>query len=564
MVFQDPMQTHNPVLTIGRQMTDIQYRDKASRAEKRKRAAAMLAQVGIPDPERRLDQFPHEFSGGMRQRIAIAMALMAKPALLIADEPTTALDATLEVQIIHRLKELQADFGCSILFISHHLGVIAELCDEVAVMYAGEVVERGSVRDVFHGARHPYTARLIDCDPGRIAERTRVLPTIPGEIPDLVDLPQGCIFAGRCPERFERCQGERPGQAAVGGTHVAACHLLEAGGRAVSALLEIADLHVRFGIPTGFLGSLGIGPQHTIEAVAGVSITVEEAETVAIVGESGSGKTTLARAAAGLVPAEHGSVSFRGEELLGLGEAALRPHRRDIAMMFQDPVGSLSPRLTVKSLITEPFKIQGMKERDLNAEAARLLGLVGLPAEFAQRYPYQLSGGQARRVGVARALALEPKLILADEPTAGLDVSVQGEVLNLLGDLRDRLGLSIMIITHNLNVVRHIADRMAIMYLGRFVEQGPTDEIFKHPRHPYTLALLSANPEPDPDAQLDRVELKGEVPSLMNRPGGCEFHTRCPFVQERCRGEAPAIAQDRPGHLLTCHYPLHREGAAAG
>jgi peptide/nickel transport system ATP-binding protein len=331
----------------------------------------------------------------------------------------------------------------------------------------------------------------------------------------------------------------------------------------VTALFEIADLHVRFGIPVGFLGSLGIGRRQAIEAVAGVSLAIEEGETVAIVGESGSGKTTLARAAAGLVHAQAGSVKFRGQELTGLGEAAFRPYRRDIAMMFQDPIGSLSPRLTVKSLITEPFKIQKMTDRDLDAESARLLGLVGLPAEFGARYPYQLSGGQARRVGVARALALEPKLILADEPTAGLDVSVQGEVLNLLGDLRDRLGLAIMIITHNLNVVRHVADRMAIMYLGRFVEVGPTEEIFFHPRHPYTLALLAANPEPDPDARIDRIELKGEVPSLLNRPSGCEFHTRCPFVQERCRGEAPAVTQDAPGHLLTCHFPRHREQPAA-
>lgn len=327
----------------------------------------------------------------------------------------------------------------------------------------------------------------------------------------------------------------------------------------MGSLLEISGLHVRFGIPMGLLGSLGIGKLRTIEAVAGVSLTVGEGETVAIVGESGSGKTTLARAAAGLVAAQEGSVKFHGEELLGLKESAFRPHRRDMAMMFQDPIGSLSPRLTIKSLITEPFRIQGMKDRDLDAEAGRLLGLVGLPVEFGARYPYQLSGGQARRVGVARALALEPKLILADEPTAGLDVSVQGEVLNLLGDLRDRLGLSIMIITHNLNVVRHVADRMAIMYLGRFVETGPTEEIFHHPRHPYTLALLAANPEPDPDAQIDRIELKGEVPSLLRRPAGCEFHTRCPFVQERCRGEPPALAQDGPGHLLTCHFPLHRE-----
>ena len=327
----------------------------------------------------------------------------------------------------------------------------------------------------------------------------------------------------------------------------------------MTSFLRVADLHVRFGIPSGFLGSLGIGKTETIEAVAGVTLTVEEGETVAIVGESGSGKTTLARAVAGLVPAQEGSVKFRGNELIGLAESSFRPYRREISMMFQDPIGSLSPRLRVSSLITEPFRIHGIKDRDLDREAARLLGLVGLPTEFGARYPYQLSGGQARRVGVARALALSPKLVIADEPTAGLDVSVQGEVLNLLGRLQNELGIAILIITHNLNVVRHIADRMAIMYLGRFVELGPTEEVFRHPRHPYTLALLSANPEPDPDAEIDRVELKGEVPSLLRRPRGCEFHTRCPFVRARCRSDPPALSQEGPGHILTCHFPLHRE-----
>jgi len=327
----------------------------------------------------------------------------------------------------------------------------------------------------------------------------------------------------------------------------------------VTALLEVEDVRVRFRVK-GQLAALASGDKDPfIDAVNGVSFDLAEGETFALVGESGSGKTTLARAITGLVPAQEGRIRFEGSELRGLPESAYKEVRRHVSMMFQDPVGSLSPRLTVRSLLTEPFKIHGLGARDLAAECTRLLGMVGLAAHFAERYPHQLSGGQARRVGVARALALSPKLIVADEPTAGLDVSVQGEVLNLLARLQDELGVAILIITHNLNVVRHIADRMAIMYLGRFVEQGPTDEIFHHPRHPYTLALLSANPEPDPDAALDRLELKGEVPSLLRRPGGCEFHTRCPYVQERCRGEAPALAPDRPGHLLTCHYPLHME-----
>ncbi len=287
----------------------------------------------------------------------------------------------------------------------------------------------------------------------------------------------------------------------------------------MSAILDVKDLQTSYG---------------SVNVLAGVSFSVQPGETYAMVGESGSGKTTVIRAIAGLAPAQAGSVKFDGQEIRGLSERAMRPLRKDIAMMFQDPIGSLSPRVTVRNLITEPYRIQGMKEKDIDAEAKRLLALVNLPSHFADRYPYQLSGGQARRVGVARALALEPKLILADEPTAGLDVSVQGELLNLLNDLRDRLGLSMVIITHNLNVVRHIADRMGILYLGRLVEEGSTEAIFDEPRHPYTHCLLSANPEPDPDAQLERIALKGEPPSLLKRPSGCEFRERCPVASDIC------------------------------
>lgn len=296
-----------------------------------------------------------------------------------------------------------------------------------------------------------------------------------------------------------------------------------------------------------------------INVLAGVSFKVEAGETYALVGESGSGKTTVIRAIAGLAPAQAGSVVFEGQEIRGAPERVMRPLRKDMAMMFQDPVGSLSPRLTIRSLITEPYRIQGMKDRDLDAEAKRLLEMVNLPSHFADRYPYQLSGGQARRVGVARALALEPKLILADEPTAGLDVSVQGELLNLLNDLRERLGLAMVIITHNLNVVRHVADRMGIMYLGRLVEEGTTEDIFHDPRHPYTRCLLSANPEPDPDARLERIALKGEPPSLLQRPSGCEFRERCPFAKEICV-QTPQWEVEA-GHGLRCLAPLPRAAA---
>lgn len=320
------------------------------------------------------------------------------------------------------------------------------------------------------------------------------------------------------------------------------------------SLLEVSDLRVSFRV--GGLSARLAGRATEIEAVSGVSFSLDRGSTFALVGESGSGKTTLARALNGLQPAVAGSIRFDGQELRGLSNAGMKPIRQRMPMMFQDPVGSLSPRLSVRSLLTEPFAIHGLSNRDLDAEVRRLLALVGLPRDFAERYPHQLSGGQARRVGVARAIALDPVLVIADEPTAGLDVSVQGEVLNLLNDLRDRMGLSMLIITHNLHVVRQIADRMAVMYLGRFVEQGETEAIFTKPRHPYTAALLSANPEPDPDKVHQRISLPADVPSLLARPKGCEFHTRCPQAQPRCSTEAPlpvVVGDSR----LTCHFPLN-------
>ncbi len=320
------------------------------------------------------------------------------------------------------------------------------------------------------------------------------------------------------------------------------------------SLLEVSDLRVSFRV--GGLSARLAGRATEIEAVSGVSFSLDRGSTFALVGESGSGKTTLARALNGLQPAVAGSIRFDGQELRGLSNAGMKPIRQRMPMMFQDPVGSLSPRLSVRSLLTEPFAIHGLSNRDLDAEVRRLLVMVGLPRDFAERYPHQLSGGQARRVGVARAIALDPVLVIADEPTAGLDVSVQGEVLNLLNDLRDRMGLSMLIITHNLHVVRQIADRMAVMYLGRFVEQGETEAIFTTPRHPYTAALLSANPEPDPDKVHQRISLPADVPSLLARPKGCEFHTRCPQAQPRCSTEAPlpvVVGDSR----LTCQFPLN-------
>lgn len=330
----------------------------------------------------------------------------------------------------------------------------------------------------------------------------------------------------------------------------------------MSAILEVENLRVRFRTMGALRAAVRGVSDPFIDAVCDVSFRIGEGETLALVGESGSGKSTIARTIMGLNRAHGGTIRFRGRELTRLGARRLAEVRREVAMMFQDPVGSLSPRLTVRSLVTEPFRIHGGAGRDLDGEAVRLLQMVGLDPALGRRFPHQLSGGQARRVGVARALALDPALIIADEPTAGLDVSVQGEVLNLLARLQDELGLSILIITHNLNVVRHVTDRMAIMYLGRFVETGPTDGVFRHPHHPYTQALLAANPEPDPDAAAQRIELRGEAPSLMHRPAGCEFHTRCIYARQTCRAVPPQASDFGDGQPFTCHFPLNAPVAA--
>ena len=325
--------------------------------------------------------------------------------------------------------------------------------------------------------------------------------------------------------------------------------------RLMTPLLSVRDLKIRYQV-RGALAAALTGESAEIEAVSGVSFDVARGETFAIVGESGSGKTTLARTIAGLVRSHSGSVLFEGQELTRRRPAELKEMRRQMAIIFQDPVGSLSPRLRVRSILAEPFRVHGLAGKAMPRQIDRLLDLVGLPKEIAGRYPHQLSGGQARRINVARAIALEPKLLIADEPTAGLDVSVQGEILNLLNELRERLGISMLIITHNLHVVRHIAGRMVIMYLGRIVEAGPTARLFSAPRHPYTAALLSASPRPDPDAMVQRLEISGEIPSLFRRPTGCEFHTRCPFVREKCRFEPPTLTVAGPGEFLTCHFPL--------
>jgi ABC-type glutathione transport system ATPase component len=460
-VSQDPMSALNPTLRIGQQMVDIQYGSDDTNEVKLKCALDALEQVRMPNSKSRLDMYPHELSGGQKQRVCIAMAIMSRPKLLIADEITTSLDATLEVQIVKLLKELQSEIGCAMLFVTHHLTVVEALCDEVTVMYNGDIRETGSVQKVFSSPSDDYTKSLLLCDPARIQEKCRRLPVMSKlELKSISD------------PKMDKARIDT---------------------LAVPAL-SIDNLRVNFTKQRSLIDLLQRRPGMCIEAVKDATLSVAIGETVALVGESGSGKSTIARAVFRLVKAQGGKVLFDDADLLKATPHEMRAARNRMSMMMQDPIGSLSPRTTIGAAVVEPYIISGQSsELNLREEANRLLELVGLPSDFSNRYPHELSGGQARRVGVARALALNPKLVIADEPTAGLDVSIQGEVFNLLASLREKMKLSILIITHNLHVVRHLADRIVIIYQGQIVETGDTETIMSNPAHDYTKKLLAAN-----------------------------------------------------------------------
>tara|TARA_B100001057_G_scaffold60893_1_gene54147 strand:+ start:1718 stop:3400 length:1683 start_codon:yes stop_codon:yes gene_type:complete len=460
MVSQDTLSALNPVLTIGEHMLDIQFREKISITEKRKRAIEALKSVHMPAPEERLSMYPHELSGGQKQRVSIAMAVMMKPKILIADEPTTALDATLEVEIIALLRELQREIGCAMIFVTHHLGVVTSLCDDVVVLHNGIVQEAGEVREIFLNPQSDYTKNLLLCDPANIEEKCRRLPTMSSPYEKKIEDKETTY------RRIESDQGP---------------------------ILQIENLVVKFKKPFAMKNLLMRRKPMEITAVDEVSLNLFKGETLAIVGESGSGKTTLIRSIVQLVSCHSGSITFFGKSTLTKDFKDLASIRRDIALVFQDPIGSLSPRMTVEGILKEALEHGSINNKSRADEVVRLLSLVGLPAAFAFRYPHQLSGGQARRVCVARALAQNPKMIVADEPTAGLDVSIQGEILNLLSELQDSLQLPILIVTHNLNVVRHISDRTVIMLRGKIIEQGSTEEIFSNPSHDYTKRLLTSN-----------------------------------------------------------------------
>ncbi len=591
MVFQDPMVSLNPVFSIEDQMVDTilahpPNNQPISRIEARQRAIFMLDKVGIPDAAQQIRNFPHQFSGGMCQRIMIASALQSSPALLIADEPTSALDVTLEAQIIDLIRELRDELETSILYITHDLGVVAQLCDQVVVLYAGNVVETGDIFHVFKSPLHPYTQALLRSHPSHQTRATRLI-TIRGRVPSLKELPVGCKFAPRCDLAEALCFEQEP-QISRLNAQTVLCHAYEPGwsGKSLTSLhngftepgkaetqestaprqekitaaeqvVQTEQVKVHYKDTVGWLGKILGQKEGFVRAVDGVDIQVYRGETLALVGESGSGKTTLGRTILRLEKPTLGKVSVEGNNITSLPQAKIRPLRSHMQMIFQDPISSLSPRKTVARLLIEPFEIHGI-QIERRQKVDELLEMVGLSSEQADKYPHQLSGGQARRVGIARALALQPALLVADEPTAGLDVSVAAGILNLMKDLRERLSLTYIIITHNLNIIGFIADRVAVMYLGKIVEVGETLTLFTRPKHPYTEALMSAVAIPDPELRdkRHRIILEGEIPSPRKPPPGCPFHPRCRYRQERCSSDPPLLMYTPDAsHLAACHYP---------
>jgi peptide/nickel transport system ATP-binding protein len=590
MIFQDPLSALTPVYTVGDQIAEaVQVHHRVSRAAALDRAVELLSMVGIPNPARRAAAFPHEFSGGMRQRAMIAMAIANEPSLIIADEPTTALDVTIQAQILDVLRRAREITGAAILLITHDLGVVAGVADRVGVMYAGKLVETGTVEDVFYRPRMPYTLGLLGSIPRPDVGGHRALTPIEGSPPSLLTLPRGCPFAPRCPIRIERCTEIEPELTTrdwSGETHRFACHRsddIERDGLTSAQIfaapelpsqapepridrttvLDVRDLVKEFSVTRGAVLRRKIG---TLRAVDGVSFDLRERETLGLVGESGCGKTTTVMEILSLTRPQSGRVTVLGRDTSEMTAEERFRVRRDIQVVFQDPMASLDPRLPVGDIVGEPLDAHGVSPNERAARVRELLELVGLQPEHANRYPQAFSGGQRQRIGIARALALAPRLLVLDEPVSALDVSIRAGIINLLERLKVELGLAYLFVAHDLAVIRHIADRVAVMYLGRIVESGDVDDVFEQPAHPYTQALLSAVPVPDPrkERRRKRIVLEGDLPSPLDPPSGCRFRTRCPrFAGElgeedrrRCIDEPPALVPRSGGqdHLNACHF----------
>jgi peptide/nickel transport system ATP-binding protein len=594
MVFQDPMTSLNPTMTIGDQIAEpLEVHLNVSKKEALERAAGVLDLVGMPKPLERLKDYPHHLSGGLRQRVVIAMALACEPDLLIADEPTTALDVTIQAQILTLLDDLKERLHMGMLLITHDMGVVADRTDRVMVMYAGQIVESSDTWTLFNEIRHPYSEALLKSVPHLATDRQRDLYSIPGFPPDLADPPTGCRFAPRCQYAQSRCRDGVPPLGGDDPNHQFACffpvtlvaldggathsdgvgvkvqsrQVVGATGSPKSEPLLVLDHVVKeFPVHRGVLRRQ-VG---SVKAVSDVTIEVFRGETLGVVGESGSGKTTLGRLIMALERPTSGSITFEGENIAKLDREALRRKRRDLQIMFQDPYSSLDPRMKVQSIVREPLaslKIGSAAEQ--KSRALALFGELGLPARAMDLYPHEFSGGQRQRIGLARALIVEPRLIVADEPVSALDVSVQSQVLNMMKRMQRQRDLTYVVISHDLSVVRYLADRIGVMYLGKLVEIGTGDEIYYRPAHPYTAGLLASIPAGAPSIgrRTEEAPVRGELPSAKNPPTGCRFRTRCPRAAEICATEEPPLRPfNEPGHQAACHFPLQlplEDGAGA-
>ncbi|MEO0818931.1 MAG: ABC transporter ATP-binding protein [Pseudomonadota bacterium] len=575
MVYQEPMASLNPALKIGQQLTEVlTIHEEISEEDAAKRAAEMVGAVRLPDPDRIMGAYPHQLSGGQQQRIVIAMALLSRPSLLLLDEPTTALDVTVEAGIVELVKDLAREMGTSMIFVSHNLGLILETCDRITVMYSGEAVEEGDINTVFNRMRHPYTRGLLRSIPVPGADKfSRPLVAIPGQLPLPHERPKGCNFGPRCAHfRDNVCNSHEIRMHPVGSEadrHRSRCERIddiewnaevdagEIGEPVVpgDVVLSVDKLKKHYSVSTGMFGG---GDTRTVKANEELTFDAREAETVAIVGESGCGKSTFAKVLMGLETATEGKVTLGNLDLANTAVEARGPSTvSQVQMVFQNPFDTLNPSMTIGDQIVrvlEMFEI-GESDADREERMLELLDLVKLPREFAKRMPRQLSGGQKQRIGIARAFAGRPKLVVADEPVSALDVSVQAAVTKLLTDIQRESRTTMLFISHDLGVVRYLADRVVVMYLGEIMEQGPTEEIFAPPYHPYTEALLSAVPVADTHVKKRHVVLEGELPSPLNRPQGCPFQTRCQYVMPGTCDKPLPERRFGEGHVVRCHLP---------